>query len=94
MNLALYPTPTRAAPSTTRELELEVHIANELAAAAQLRRATLAYQRALLAIGSTLGFVDGYDREDILRLTDDFLPPDDATVERWAADIFVSETEE
>jgi len=90
VNLALYPTLTRTAPDTSHELELEVHIANQLTARDQLRSATLTYQRAVLSIQSTLGFLDGYDRAEILRLTDDWLPPDDAAVERWAADNFVS----
>ena len=94
MNISTFLTLPRTAPGTSRELELEVHIANELAAAYLMRALTQDYIAKVAAIPSTMGWLRGHDKEDVLMLARDFLPPDDATVERWAADNFVSGEEE
>jgi len=91
MNLATYPSPTRDAPSATRELAIETRAHHEIEAAMQFRAFLAAARVFIGAIASDLSWLHGYDKETVLALLDDMEPPADAAVERWADENFLGD---
>lgn len=94
MNLSTHPTQSRNIPFPTRdELEMEAHISNEINAASATRTNLRTLADKIENQPSSMRWLKGWDKADLIAQLREWASVDDATVESTARDGFVVEGE-